>query len=184
MPNVMYRNDAGRRFQNVTYSGGFGHLQKGHGIAFGDLDNDGDQDVFEQMGGAYPGDAYPSVLYHNPGHGNAWISLELVGRTTNRSAIGARIEVDVEESPGKANGASNRTIYATVGTGGSFGGSSLRQEIGLGDIESIAELRVVWPTSNTTQVFDDVEPGGFYEIREGDRTLHRLIRPKITLEGT
>ena len=44
MPNVMLRNDAGRRFQNVTTSGGFGHLQKGHGIAFADLDNDGDHD--------------------------------------------------------------------------------------------------------------------------------------------
>ena len=31
----------------------FGHLQKGHGIAFADIDNDGDQDVFEKMGGAY-----------------------------------------------------------------------------------------------------------------------------------
>ena len=57
MPNLMYRNVGGERFVDVTYAGGFGHLQKGHGIAFGDVDHDGDQDVFEQMGGGYPGDA-------------------------------------------------------------------------------------------------------------------------------
>ncbi|MHC4711025.1 MAG: FG-GAP repeat domain-containing protein, partial [Planctomycetota bacterium] len=55
MPNIMLRNDAGRRFQDVTTSGGFGHLQKGHGVAFADLDRDGDQDIYHQLGGFYPG---------------------------------------------------------------------------------------------------------------------------------
>ena len=41
VPNQMFRNDAGRRFQNVTTSGGFGHLQKGHAVAFGDIDDTG-----------------------------------------------------------------------------------------------------------------------------------------------
>src|SRR5690606_22178351 len=49
MPNVMYRNRRGTGFSDVTTSGGFGHLQKGHGIAFADLDRDGDQDIFSQM---------------------------------------------------------------------------------------------------------------------------------------
>ena len=31
-------------------------MQKGHGISFGDLDNDGDQDIYEDMGGAVSGD--------------------------------------------------------------------------------------------------------------------------------
>ena len=51
VPNRMFRNAGGRVFQDVTTSGGFGHLQKGHGIAFGDLDNDGDQDIYEVIGG-------------------------------------------------------------------------------------------------------------------------------------
>src|SRR5690606_28194883 len=45
VPNRMFRNAGGVRFQDVTTSGGFGQLQKGHGIAFADLDNDGDQDI-------------------------------------------------------------------------------------------------------------------------------------------
>ncbi|MCP4654372.1 MAG: hypothetical protein GY856_03025 [bacterium] len=51
VPNKMFRNDRGRRFQDVTTSGGFGHLQKGHGVSFTDVDQDGDQDVFAVMGG-------------------------------------------------------------------------------------------------------------------------------------
>ena len=57
VPNVMYHNRRGGG-TDVTTAGGFGHLQKGHGVVFADLDNDGDQDVFEQIGGAYPGDAF------------------------------------------------------------------------------------------------------------------------------
>src|SRR5690606_27817432 len=44
VPNKMYRNIRGQKFEDVTASGGFGHIQKGHGIAFGDLDRDGDED--------------------------------------------------------------------------------------------------------------------------------------------
>ena len=98
VPNRMFRNDGGRRFQDVTTAGNFGHLQKGHGIAFGDVDNDGDQDVFEEMGGAYQADRAYSALYENP-HATAepprtdWVSLELEGTTANRGAIGARVTV-------------------------------------------------------------------------------------------
>ena len=173
----MYRNEAGLGFQNVTYSGGFGHLQKGHGVGFGDLDNDGDQDIFQQMGGAYPGDAYPSVLYENPGHGNRWVTLILEGSTSNRSAIGTRVKVTVERT------GITRDIHVVVGSGGSFGGSSLQQEIGLGDADRIREIEVVWPASAQRQVFSDVEPDRFYLIREGEDALGEIFRPVLHLGG-
>jgi len=56
----MFPNNGGKVFQDVTTSGGFGHLQKGHAIAFGDIDNDGDEDIFEEMGGAYSGTPIPA----------------------------------------------------------------------------------------------------------------------------
>jgi hypothetical protein len=165
MPNVMFRNRGGREFVDVTTAGGFGHLQKGHAVAFADLDNDGDQDVFEQMGGAFPGDAFANTLYENPGFDGAWLKLSLVGTESNRSAIGARVRVDVVER------GATRSVHAHVSTGGSFGSGPLRREIGLGAAERIESLEVRWPTTGAVQVFRDVPLRRWLEIREGDDTL-------------
>ncbi len=168
-PNRMYRNAAGERFEDVTYAGGFGHLQKGHGVAFADVDGDGDQDVIEQIGGAYPGDAYPSVLFENPGFGHAWLALELQGKRCNRSAIGSRIVVTLPDAAG------TRTVHRTVGSGGSFGGSSLVAEIGLGPATAIEQVEVVWQGSGRRQVFTDLEPGVRYRLVEGQKQARRLV---------
>jgi hypothetical protein len=50
-PNRMLRNVAGARFADITASSGTGHLQKGHAVACGDWDQDGDTDLFVQTGG-------------------------------------------------------------------------------------------------------------------------------------
>jgi hypothetical protein len=165
LPNRMFRNNQGRSFQDVTTSGDFGHLQKGHGIGFGDIDNDGDEDVFEEMGGAASGDNYSSVLYENPGHGNHWLTLELEGVKTNRAAFGARVNVTVKAPTGL------RHIYRTVGYGSSFGGNPLRQHIGVGKAERIAEIEVTWPTSKLVQRFHDLPVDHAFHVREGASTL-------------
>ena len=162
MPNRMFRNAAGQFFQDVTTSGGFGHLQKGHGVAFGDIDHDGDQDVFAVMGGAFTGDIAPNVLFENPGHGNHWIKLKLEGVRSNRAAIGARIKVSLNTKNG------SRDVYATVTSGSSFGASSLRQEIGLGQANSIRAIEIAWPAGGDVQVFQNVAMDQFLHIREGD----------------
>ncbi len=160
MPNVMFLNQQGQSFVDVTTAGRFGHLQKGHGIAFADLDNDGDQDVFAQMGGAYPGDKFSNALYENPGFDHRWLSIQLVGHQTNRSAIGARIKVTINE------GERSRSVYKHVNSGGSFGASPLRQTLGLGKANSIEQLEIYWPTSDKTQVFEDVAMDQFIRIHE------------------
>lgn len=175
LPNRMFRNNGGARFQDVTTSGGFGHLQKGHSVAFGDIDNDGDEDIFEEIGGALPGDTYQSVLFENPGHGGHWISLELEGMITNRSAFGARLDVTAETKTGL------RHIYRTVGYGSSFGGNPLRQHIGLGDASAIARIAVTWPTSHLTQDFRGIRMDSFYKLKEGSTSLTQLSYKKIIL---
>lgn len=176
-PNSMYRNNRGESFQDVTFSGGFGHLQKGHGIAFGDLDRDGDQDVFAQIGGFYPGDAFSNALYENPGHGNRWLSVRLIGDESNRAAIGVRIAVEVE-TPGGV-----RSIHALVGSGGSFGASSLEQEIGLGNATGILQLQIYWPTTGIRQVFDDVPLDSAIVIHEGDDEYQIIETQPFKLGG-
>ncbi len=175
MPNILYLNQGGKRFTNATYAGGFGHLQKGHAVAFADFDNDGDQDIFEQMGGAYPGDAYGNALYENPGFGNNWISVKLVGIKSNRSAIGARIHLKVLE-----NGLP-RSIYKHVNSGGTFGCNPLRQTIGLGKSEEIERLEVFWPTTVLTQTFENVPCNQFIEIVEYAEEYALLNLRRLTL---
>ena len=162
VPNRMFRNAEGRFFQDITTSGGFGHLQKGHGVAFADFNNDGNQDVYEVMGGAYSGDAFQRVLYENPGHTNHWIKLKLEGVQSNRSAIGARIKITIDE-----NGRS-RAIYKTVNSGGSFGANPLRQEIGLGQAQKIVATEIRWP-SGKIQPLDHLERDSAYFVREGEK---------------
>ena len=165
IPNLMFRNAGGERFQDVTSSGGFGHLQKGHGVSFGDVDADGDQDLYHVSGGAFEGDTFPNALYLNPGHGNRWLTLRLEGVASNRAAIGARIRVTAVTPEG------DREVHVTVGAGGSFGGSSLQQEIGLGAATGIRTVAVTWPVTGETDVYADVALDRAYRVREGDAVL-------------
>ena len=131
-------------------------------MAFGDLDNDGDQDIYAVIGGSYTGDLSHNVLFENPGHGNHWLTLQLEGVRSNRAAIGARIRIGVHTA------SSYRDIYATVTAGASFGGSSLQQEIGLGQATAIESIAVTWPASGETQLFTGLAMDRVYKIREGD----------------
>ena len=175
VPNVMFRNVAGERFEDVTLAGGFGHLEKGHGIAFADLDNDGDQDVVLQVGGFFRGDRSANAAYLNPGNDNHWLHVKLVGVRTNRAAFGARITVRTVEE-GNA-----REIHLLAGTGGSFGASSLEQEIGLGHAERITALEILWPTSGERQVFRAVPLDAFVVVTEGSPDLVVSERRRVTL---
>lgn len=161
MPNLLYRNVGGQSFVDVTTSAGLGHSQKGHGVAFADFDRDGDQDILVEMGGAYSGDVFGNCLFENPGFGNRWLVVKLVGGRSARSAIGARIRATILE-----NGR-ERSIYRWVGTGGSFGASPMHQHIGLGQAEKVISLAVYWPTSDTTQVFESVNADQFIVVHEG-----------------
>ena len=163
MPSVMYLNRSGTNFADVTTAGGFGHLQKGHGVAFVDFDHDGDHDVYEQMGGFYRGDQAYNAFYRNPGFGNHWISVDLVGSRSNRSAIGARIHVLIEE------GGRSRSIFRYVNSGGSFGGNPLRQTIGLGSAERIVRMEILWPATGVTQTVEDLQLDSSIHIVEGQK---------------
>jgi len=150
-------------------------LQKGHAVAFGDINNDGQEDIFEEIGGALPGDSYQSVLFANPGHDNHWITLALEGVQTNRSSFGARIAVTLKTAD------EERHIYRTVGYGSSFGGNPLRQHIGVGKNTSIAEIEISWPTSKLVQRFHDVPVDRAFRVREGNDVMQPLNYKSLPL---
>jgi len=175
VPNRMFRNVNGRRFEEVTLPGGFGHIQKGHATAFADLDRDGDEDVYMVLGGAYEGDQFTSVLFENPGWPkNHWITLELEGRTANRSAIGARVDVVAVDAKGAA-----RTVRRTVRTGGSFGAGSLQLHVGLGPAVRVQDVRIQWPDSARTKTsYPNLALDHTYHITQGDPPK-ALDRPPV-----
>jgi hypothetical protein len=169
VPNKMFKNIGGQKFKDVTTSAKVGSLQKGHGVSFGDMDNDGDQDIYIEMGGAYIGDAFQSSFYLNPRQkDNNWICVYLEGTNSNRAAIGSRIKITFKED-GKL-----RSVYRDVNSGGSFGASPLRREIGLGKARIIDEIEIKWHGSGTIQIFKSILPNQFIRIKEGNNTVEKI----------
>jgi len=175
VPNRMFRNNMGKDFQDVTTAGGFGNLQKGHGVSFADIDNDGDQDIYIVMGGANYGDTYQNLLFHNPYNDdslrNHWISIDFEGVDSNKSAIGTQVKIYVK------SGEETRMIYREVNSGGSFGGNPFRLEVGLGNSTEIIKMEVFWPASSIRQVFEDIQADQFLHIAENDTVVR--IQPKL-----
>lgn len=174
VPNRLFINNEGNSFSDKTFDFGMGHIQKGHGIAFADFDNDGDQDVYAVMGGAFKGDKFPNAFYMNTtNNNNNWLKLKLEGTSSNRAAIGAKIRVTVMNNENK-----RVLFYAKVSSGSSFGANTLIAEIGLGNNNVIEKVEINWPNQN----YDWVTYTGFdvnkkYIIKEGERVKESDLIP-------
>ncbi len=167
VPNKLFKNINGERFLDITTAARVGNLQKGHGVSFVDLDNDGSEDIYIKMGGAYSGDAYENSLYLNPGqNNNHWINLSLEGTISNRAAIGARIKVTFKDNN------TARSVYRDVNSGGSFGANPLLQHIGIGGATAVDKVEITWPVTGKVQVFENLPSNTNIKIREGDRNYN------------
>ncbi|MDZ4749617.1 MAG: VCBS repeat-containing protein [Saprospiraceae bacterium] len=166
VPNKMYINVDGRKFEDVSFSGGVANIQKGHGVSFGDWDHDGDEDIFAVIGGAYDGDAFYNSFFENPNQDlNNWIVFNIKGTTANKSAIGARVAITLLEN-GK-----ERMIYRTVNSGASFGANSLALEVGLRKATTIRSVKVQWPCKACPeQVFTGMVVNKAYTLTQDNTT--------------
>ena len=175
VPNQVFRNRAGQRFEEVTSAGGFGNLQKGHGASFGDVNRDGRAEIFVNFGGSFGGDAFFPALYAGPSFGADWLNLSLEGKESNRAAIGAVVEVRVK------NGKKVRSLFRTVGATSSFGGNPLELLIGLGKGAIVESVTVRWPRKGAIPVkFSNISKNGHWKIVEGEGA-RRLERKPFTL---
>lgn len=177
VPNKMYLNMDGKRFEDVSYSGGFANVQKGHGVGFGDLDHDGDEDIYVVIGGAFDGDFFYNTLYENPNEkkGN-WVVLDLEGTTANKKAIGARVMLTVTE------GGKERKIYRTVTSGASFGGNSLILEVGLGKATTIKSVNIQWPCKDCPdQEYTGMEINKAYKLTQGTTAPGAIVYDAVRL---
>lgn len=176
-PNRMFMGVSGNAFRDVTTAGGFGHLQKGHAIVFADMDADGDQDIYAQMGGAVETDYFQNALFENPGFGNSWLTLRVEGRESNRDAIGTRVKVEYG-----ADGTVN-TVYDWVGPGGSFGGGSLQTEMGLGNADTVMAIEMYWPKTGETQRLEGLSVNQIVKIVEGESGYTTVNQPAFQFGG-
>lgn len=171
IPNKLFKNLKGITFMDVTTSARVGNLQKGHGVSFADLDNDGDEDIYIEMGGAYVGDAYENSFYLNPGqNNNHWVNISLEGMVSNKAAIGTKIKAVFKDNK------KQRLVYRELNSGGSFGANPLRQHIGVGQASIIDSLEIIWPMTQKKQVFKNIPVDINIKIKEGEEkyTMYKL----------
>lgn len=120
----------------------------GRGAAFGDLNNDGWQDVVVTYLSSHP-----QVFFGRPGKMH-WLVITLRGTRSNRDGYGARVQVN------------GQTRFATS-TVGYLSASDKRLHFGLGNAES-AKIEIVWP-SGIHQTLNDVHANQFLEVREPEK---------------
>ena len=139
-PAHLFRNVAAHQFEDVSRASGAA-LQRpivGRGAAYADIDNDGDLDLLLT---ANHGPA--SLLRNDGGNRNNALRIRLVGTTSNRDGIGARVEVT-------SNGASRWQI---VKTGSSYcSQSELPLTFGLGTAANASAVRVRWPSGRVDSI--------------------------------
>ena len=98
----------------------------------------------------------PSLLINQSTSENSWVILELEGERSNRSAIGARIQV-----------AAGGRIYTDEvrSASGYYSSNGLRVHFGLGQARRVERIEIQWP-SGTRQSFEDVQASRVIAIHE------------------
>lgn len=144
VPNRFFYNENGKKFTDKSFQWGLGHIQKGHGIAFADFNNNGHQDIYAVMGGAFQGDIFSNAFFLNPlSSTNSYLKVRLNGIQSNKAGIGARVKVIAQTKDGE------RIVrWKSMQTGASFGSNPTELHIGLGKAEVIEKVEVLWPGAN------------------------------------
>ena len=131
------------------------------GLAYGDYDRDGDQDVLITENGG------PAHLWRNDRGGEGFLRVELEGTESSQDAIGARVLATVD----------GLTMERRVRGGTSYLSQSEKTlTFGLGGSRAVDTLTVEWPSGRTDR-FQDVSPDQTVRLVEGADALEPLAKP-------
>ena len=153
LPNAIFERLADGTYRNAGPAAGQALQGKAahRGAAFGDLDNDGRVDAVVSAIGT---DA--KVLFNDSRAGN-WLILQLEGTRSNRSAIGARVQITDDAGRVQHNHATTAVGYASS--------SDSRMHFGLGTSRRVRRAEIRWP-SGTVQTVEDIEAGQILHVKE------------------
>ncbi|MFZ1806321.1 MAG: FG-GAP-like repeat-containing protein [Cyclobacteriaceae bacterium] len=145
--NIIYKGDGAGNFGAITNEKFNDSRLANFGVSLGDYDNDGfldlaagtlDPQIFGNE--EFSGPGVNSLLFKNNQTSSAsknWLKVKLVGTTSNKSAIGARLTLT----------AGGKTQIREITTSSGFGGqNSLIAHFGLGSAASITSLQIKWPS--------------------------------------
>ncbi len=151
--DLLLLNDKGRRFVNVSHLLGPDFQEKfvGRGSAAGDYDNDGDMDVL-----VLNLTARPRLLRNDGGNRRNWVMIHLIGTTSNRDGIGARVRLTTGDQT---------QTRLRVSTSGYLSQGDHRLHFGLGDAARIDRIEIRWP-SGKVQTLEDQRPNQVITITE------------------
>jgi hypothetical protein len=166
---VLLRNgeQGGRRFYtDASARGGpvFQARVMGRGLAVGDLDNDGWPDVVVSTTNG------PAVLLRNEAAASSparWLGVKLVGRD-RRDVVGSTVVLELE-------GGRRLTRFAKGG-GSYLSAGDPRLLFGLGESGQVARVTVKWSWGES-QSWEGLEPGAYWELREGEPRPRRIRYP-------
>src|SRR5437763_1092835 len=162
-PRILYRNNGNGTFSDISNQAGPGitTAMSGRGLAIGDLWNDGRiSAVISNM------NAPPSLLVNQVRSANHWLGIYVIGTTSNRDGIGARITLK----------AGPRTLVDEVRSGSSYDSNNdMRVHFGLGGTTKIDFVQIRWP-SGLVERFESPKVDSIQTIKEGSGTP--LNQPK------
>jgi enediyne biosynthesis protein E4 len=149
---LLMRN-TGKRFVNVSATAGpvFTSPLAARGAAFGDLNNDGQIDVVIGLLDGAP------VVLRNNGTKNHWLGLKLVGSSSNRDGLGAR--VTVTDNTGR------KQIFDATTSGSYLSANDPRLVVGLGASASVRKIEISWP-SGMVQTISDPQLDAYLVVNE------------------
>ncbi len=163
--NFLYLNNGDSTFTKITSGPQYTELKETFGNSTTDLNNDGHMDIID--GARYAG---PISIFLNNGNSNGFLKLNLLGSSSNKSGIGARVVT-------KSNFTGKQTRAVNMMTGYDSQ-SDFSLHFGLGQDTVIDSMWVYWP-SGSTCVFTNVTTNAFYNLGEGGCTLDTVTGPSF-----
>lgn len=143
LENRLYQNQGDGSFIDVTNLLPANNSICSYGLAWGDVNNDGFQDlVIANCKNSTQDTEKGNSLLINQGNSNNWLKIKLQGTQSNTSAIGAKIRLKAT-----LNGKAVWQIREIRSQSGYAGQNSLVAHFGLGDANSVDTLYIDWPST-------------------------------------